>query len=82
MVVVTGVHDEEVEAVGRGDVTEVWVVAEGVNESHPRFEETVTVGAGGSHDAVAGFCRCSMEISAECIAVGRQHERQGISCGK
>jgi hypothetical protein len=80
--IAAGVHDEEVEAVGRGNVTEVWVISEGVNESHPRLKETGTVGSGRSHDAVAGFCRRSTEISVECITVRRRHERQGISCGK
>jgi hypothetical protein len=82
MAVSAGIHDEEVKVVVGGHVMEIRVTSEGVGESHPRSKEMGMVGSGQSHDAVAGICHCSAEISTECIMVGRQHEHQGMSYGK
>ena len=80
--VAAGKDDEELEmGVGR-DIAEIGVLLEVGGESHPRGEQMVSVGPGRNHDAVAGRLRCSEEIRAESVTVGRWYMRQGSACGK
>ena len=82
MTVAAGKDDEEVEEEVGGHVGEEGVMTEVGAESHPRGEETGAVGLSCRHDAVSGRLRRRHEFRAECIATGRGHIRQGLSCGK
>ena len=82
MAVAAGEDDEELEVDVGWDIAEVGILLEVGGESHPRGEQMVSVGSGHNHDAVAGRLRCSKEIRAESVAVGKRYMRQGSACGK
>jgi hypothetical protein len=64
-----------------GHIGEVGFVPQVGAESHPRGEETGSVGLCSRHDAASGRFRSRHEFRAESIAVGSGHMRQGLSCG-